>query len=64
MPAPSLLNVREVCKKLGVCRSTLYKHIAAGRMPAPVHITPTTPRWRDDEVAEYIDRLSAERVGA
>lgn len=62
MPATTLLNVRDVCKRLGVCRSTLYKGIRDGRIPAPVHVTPTAPRWREDELAAHIERLSAARA--
>ena len=62
MPAPTLLNVREVCSRLGVCRSTLYKRIRAGKIPKPVHVTPTAPRWREDELEAYIERLSESRA--
>ena len=62
MPTTTLLNVRDVCKRLGVCRSTLYKGIAAGRIPAPVHVMPTAPRWRSDELDAHIERLSDARA--
>ena len=62
MPAPSLLNVREVCKRLGICRSTLYKRVRAGNVPGPVYVTPTSPRWREDEIDAYIEKISESRA--
>lgn len=62
MTTPTLLNVREVCARLGVCRSTLYKRIRAGQFPKPLHVTPTAPRWREDELADHIERLSESRA--
>ena len=64
MSATTLLNVREVCNRLDVCRSTLYKGVRNGSIPAPVHVTPTAPRWRSDELGEYIEKLSQSRSRA
>ena len=57
-----LLNVRETCQRLGVCRSTLYKWVREDRFPAPLHVTPTMPRWRSDEVDQFIAELSEART--
>ena len=62
MPAPSLLNVKETCKRLRVSRSTLYKRVRAGNIPAPVYVTPTAPRWREDEIDAYIEKISESRA--
>ena len=57
-----LLNVYEVCRKIGCTRATIYKRVADGSFPKPVHIGPRSPRWRSDEIADWIDRLSEARA--
>ena len=57
-----LLSVREVCRRVGLSRPSIYKRMGAGRFPRPIYPAPRAPRWRSDEIAEWIERLSAERV--
>ena len=57
-----LLHVREVCRRVGLSRPSIYKRMAVGAFPKPVYPTPRAPRWRSDEIAEYIENLSARRA--
>ncbi len=57
-----LLSVREVCRRVGLSRPSIYTRMAAGRFPRPIYPAPRAPRWRSDEIAEWIERLSAERA--
>ena len=65
MPTPdapvSLLKIGAVMQRSGLARVTIYKRMAAGTFPRPVYPAPRAPRWRSDEIASWIERLSAER---
>jgi len=47
---PDYLSAEEVCRIVGgdkpISAATLYRHIKAGRLPAPEHPTPGISRWR------------------
>ena len=58
----TLLNIKQVCARLGIGRSAIYTGMAAGRIPRPIHVAPKAPRWRADEIDAYIERLSAARA--
>jgi len=63
--ALELLTADEACQLLGgIHKATLYKGVAAGRFPAPVHIGPGTSRWIRSEVLAAIRKMMAERDGA
>ena len=55
-----LLTVNEVCSLLHIARATLYARLAAGAFPKPIYVTPKAPRWREDELREWVE--SRERV--
>ena len=57
-----LLDVKEVCRRLNVSRSTLYKMIAAGQFPPPLRLPGGAPRWREDDVDGWIDGLGHDRA--
>ena len=56
-----LLNAREVCRLASMSHATLYRLVKAGRFPKPLRVGPQVSRWRSDEIAAHVDRLSAER---
>ena len=49
-----LLTVKEVCATLKLSRARVYAHVAAGRIPKPIHIAPRCPRWRSDVIENWI----------
>ncbi len=48
-----LLRLSTVCQQTELSRATIYRLIAAGSFPKPVHVTPRCSRWRSDEVAAW-----------
>lgn len=55
---PLLMRVGEVLEITGFAKSTLYAHKT---FPAPVRVGPNSVRWREDEVAEWLGEVSAQR---
>ena len=58
----TLLTVSEVCRRVGLSRPSIYRLLASGRFPRPTYPARRAPRWRSDEVADFIERVSAERA--
>lgn len=48
-----LLNVNDVCERLKVCRTTLYKLLAAGALPEPVQVG-CRKKWTEDEIESWV----------
>lgn len=40
-----LLRTKDVCLKLSISRTTLYRMVQDGRMPKPVYLGKGYPRW-------------------
>ena len=57
-----LLRIRDVMQKVGLSRPSVYKRMAIGNFPKPIYPAPRAPRWRSDEVDEWIAELSAARA--
>lgn len=51
-----LLTVADVCARLSVSRSTLYRLQRTGRFVAPIRLVQSTsqPRWIDTEVEGWM----------
>lgn len=56
-----LLTVAEVCRRVGLARPTIYRMVAAERFPRPIHVASRAPRWRSDEISEWIEARTSER---
>ncbi len=52
-----LLGVASLCALLDVSRITIYRAIAAGRLPTPRYVTPRQPRWSLVEVKAALEKL-------
>ena len=52
----ALLTKRQVCARTGLSKSTLYRHIKQGYLPAPIQIGPRSPRWVEDELVAALRR--------
>lgn len=58
-----LLTVRDVAAKLRVSRATVWRMVAAGRLPPPVYPSWRTPRWVELQCDEAVSQFSdASRV--
>lgn len=44
--AQRLIRLAEVATMLGICRSTIYKHVAGGKFPAQVRVGERSVRWK------------------
>ncbi|MDD9980198.1 MAG: AlpA family phage regulatory protein [Gammaproteobacteria bacterium] len=56
-----LFRVRDVCERVGLSRSQVYRLLALDRFPKPVPLGGKTVRWRSDELADWIEQRSADR---
>lgn len=57
-----LLPISEVCERVGLKRSTIYKRVAAGTFPRALELGPTCVRWRESEIRAWIDALPLTRA--
>lgn len=61
-PTLNVLRRRQVEARTGLPRSSLYVLIAAGRFPAPIHLTTKTVGWLEHEIDAWIaERTKASR---
>jgi prophage regulatory protein len=58
--APNLIRLKEVMKRTGLAKTTVYERMRAGDFPKPVHLG-TISAWVEDEVAAWIGDRIAER---
>lgn len=54
---PAILRLPEVMRLTGLGRSTIYRLLAAGQFPSPVHLSVRAVGWRRSDV----DNWTAER---
>lgn len=60
----NFIRLPEVCRRVGLKKSTLYKLMADGDFPLPVKPTPRTSAWIDEEVDGWQEeRIAASRQG-
>jgi prophage regulatory protein len=52
---PRILRLPETRHAVGgVCRTTIYDWVKAGRFPRPVKIGPRAIGWRESDIAEWL----------
>lgn len=56
-----LLRLPEVCKRVGISRSELYRRVCGGTFPSPVKLGPRASAWASNEVDAWIATRVAER---
>jgi len=52
--APLLWTARALARQLGVARATVYRLVAEGRIPPPVHVGRSS-RWRRREIEAWVN---------
>ncbi|MFO0843917.1 MAG: helix-turn-helix domain-containing protein [Gemmataceae bacterium] len=57
--SPELLTSQQVANRLAVSVRTLWRLLAAGKIPQPVRYNRKLVRWKAAELARYIESLSA-----
>jgi prophage regulatory protein len=59
-PTFSFLALPEVCRAVGLRKTSLYARIAAGSFPAPCKVGPRASRWRSDAVQAWMESQQPE----
>jgi len=47
------IKVRDVAKRLGVDRSTIWRWVSEGGFPKPYRFGPSTVRWHEEELKQF-----------
>lgn len=59
MPATTttdrILSPADVCKMLGITRSSLSRWRAEGEFPKPIRIGPNRVGWRSSTISDWLD---------
>ena len=50
-----LLTRREVERRTGLSRSTIYRKMCDGTFPVPLKVSERAVRWRESEIRAYVD---------
>lgn len=50
-----LISVREMIARTSLSRSTLWRMVRMGHLPAPVQITPARIAWRESQIAAWLE---------
>ena len=59
---PILMTIKQVSALTGFARHTLLRLAQRGTFPRPLYPAPRMPRWRTDEITEWLERLTVERA--
>lgn len=58
-----LLRLPEVCRRVALSRSEVYRRVAAGDFPAPVKLGERASAWNSAEIDAWVADRIAERDG-
>ena len=56
-----LLKINEICSILGVSRSTIWRWVRNGTLPAPIALSSQQRRWTESDVAAFVRERVADR---
>lgn len=56
LPDKLLLTRHEVLRILGISQTSLYRGVAGGYYPAPIHIGPRRVGWRRSDIETLLER--------
>lgn len=51
---PRLLRAKEVFNRVALSRTTIWRMMARGEFPKPVHLTPHRIAWRESDINEFV----------
>lgn len=58
---PEYLTAKYLQRRWGISRAALWRNVALGRLPRPVHFGPRSVRWIRSEVDAFEKRLIEDR---
>jgi len=53
-----LLNIKEVCRIVGLKKSTIYLYIQQNKFPKAIKIGKKLSRWKLSDVRRWIEKLN------
>ncbi|HDR9017870.1 AlpA family transcriptional regulator [Burkholderia multivorans] len=56
-----VMRMKDVVKKIGLCRATVYAMIKRGEFPRPIRIGERATGWRESELEAWLAKRSAAR---
>jgi predicted DNA-binding transcriptional regulator AlpA len=60
IPSKGFLRLPQVLELVPVSKSTWWAGCKTGRFPKPVKLGPRTTAWREEDIAELLERLGKE----
>ncbi|MYK69064.1 MAG: AlpA family transcriptional regulator [Gammaproteobacteria bacterium] len=54
-----ILRPREVCRAIGLSRTTLWRRVRDGQFPKPLRQGPNAVGWRASAIDEWLDSREA-----
>ena len=61
-PAPAFYRLRDVMRITALSRSTVYRRVAEGRFPAPVHLGGKVSAWAWSALQDWINDPEGYRI--
>jgi prophage regulatory protein len=52
-----MLTVKDVAELLSMSRRSVWRYVADGKLPQPLHLSRTMVRWRASDIQRYLDGL-------
>lgn len=63
-PAPAFYRLRDVMRITALSRSTIYRRVAEGRFPAPIHLGGRAAAWQCASLQQWIINPEEYRASA
>jgi prophage regulatory protein len=64
MSSTRLLNIKEVCERTSLSKSSVYRYMLLGAFPAAVPVGIQRAAWVEAEVEDWIQRRVSQREKA
>lgn len=61
-PSPAFYRLRDVMRITALSRSTIYRRVAEGRFPAPVHLGGRASAWQCSSLQLWVDNPEGYRA--
>ncbi len=61
MRSKRILSIRDVCLRLGISRSTLWRLMRSGDLPKPLQLSPNRVGLEEAELDDWLTMRAADR---